>query len=450
MTLVKDPHHALEILGLSRGASREEITARYRELAKKYHPDFYQTEDIPEELREHATEKIKDINEAYRLALEALHELDGSALSSSGFEIAWKFDATHQVFGPPVIADGVIYFCTRGPVFGYRDGSLFALDLATGKERWRFRTSSEATSTVSVVDGVAYFGGTDGHLYAVDVNTPDELWRVKTQDPVLRTPVVADGMVFSQHFAENTLTGLDTRTGKPKWNFKTAGQVAYGPAIADGTAYFSTLKAYLYSVDIKTQKLKWRVKLRDFSTFEPVICNDLVLIQSSLNSVIALDSESGHERWTQSVGPMSGMWTDGIAIGDGMVFAASADCTYENAQLLRSLWALKTDSGEIVWESITKTDLFYTPVFHDGIVYTSSLFGPICAFDAKSGRKLWDFDFQKWTYRLAAHEGTVYVGVWGELYALKPAKPLSEEPPTQEAEARVLKIPRKKKRIRAK
>jgi eukaryotic-like serine/threonine-protein kinase len=449
MTLVKDSDHALEILGLSRGASKEEITSRYRELAKKYHPDFYHSEDIPEELKEHANEKIKVINEAYRIALEALAAPGVTTLSSPGVEIAWKFDATYQVFGPPVIVDGVIYFCTRGPALANRDGTLFAVDLATGKERWRFKTGGEATNSLVVVDGVAYFGSGDCHVYAIDVNTPDELWRAKTQNRVRRTPVVGRGMVFSQEFEKNALTGLDVRTGKPKWSCMAAGEVVAGPAVAEGTVYFSTLDAYLYSVDIKTRKVKWRIRVRDYPVSEPVICDDMVIYLTSDTSLIALDRETGQQRWTLRIGHMEVIWSRGIGRGDGMIFAPSKDGTFSNGRFAGCLSALNPNSGEALWTSTTNMRQFYTPDFHDGVVYVSSLTGPVSSFDAKTGRKLWEFDLQRWTYSLAAHQEMVYVGVMDGIYALKPLKVPSEDSPSQDAEKQLVKK-RPKKRITAK
>ncbi|MBQ8000170.1 MAG: DnaJ domain-containing protein [Ruminococcus sp.] len=66
------------VLGVPENATDEQIKSAYRELAKKYHPDNYQ--DSP--LRDLATEKMKEINEAYDEVQKMRKE--GRSYSSSG------------------------------------------------------------------------------------------------------------------------------------------------------------------------------------------------------------------------------------------------------------------------------------------------------------------------------------------------------------------------------
>ena len=55
--MIQNPY---EVLGLSYGATDEEVTKAYRKLVKKYHPDLQKPED-----KEKAEAKMKQINEAY-------------------------------------------------------------------------------------------------------------------------------------------------------------------------------------------------------------------------------------------------------------------------------------------------------------------------------------------------------------------------------------------------
>ena len=49
---MRDPY---EVLGVPRGATKEQVKAAYRELAKKYHPDNY----IDSPLAENANKKCR-------------------------------------------------------------------------------------------------------------------------------------------------------------------------------------------------------------------------------------------------------------------------------------------------------------------------------------------------------------------------------------------------------
>ena len=75
---MKDPY---TILGVKRDASDEEIKNAYRALVRKYHPDNY-ADDNP--LKELATEKMQEVNEAYD-EIQCIRQGTGSSRSDSGY-----------------------------------------------------------------------------------------------------------------------------------------------------------------------------------------------------------------------------------------------------------------------------------------------------------------------------------------------------------------------------
>lgn len=79
---MKDPY---EVLGISRGASEEEIKKAYRELAKKYHPDNY----VNSPLADLAAEKMKEINEAYDTVMKGVQS---GGFGTDGSESTGSFD----------------------------------------------------------------------------------------------------------------------------------------------------------------------------------------------------------------------------------------------------------------------------------------------------------------------------------------------------------------------
>ena len=85
--LAKDP---FKVLGLARSATKSEVKAKYRDLAKQYHPDNTQSGD---------SKMMEEINRAYNLLLKegAYERLHTRALSNRSPNATRPFQGPHEV-----------------------------------------------------------------------------------------------------------------------------------------------------------------------------------------------------------------------------------------------------------------------------------------------------------------------------------------------------------------
>jgi outer membrane protein assembly factor BamB len=94
------------------------------------------------------------------------------ALSLDGKEL-WRFQTEKEIIDKgPLVYKNRIYF-------GAGDGNMYCLN-TKGKELWRFRASGGIYTSVVEIGDVIYFGSWDCHFYAVDPNTGKEIWRFQT------------------------------------------------------------------------------------------------------------------------------------------------------------------------------------------------------------------------------------------------------------------------------
>ena len=132
-----------------------------------------------------------------------------------------------QLDGTPVVVDGVMYVTT-----GTRNA--LAIDVGTGKVKWRYRPDSEGPTGgnkgVVVAEGTVFFGRRDNVLVALDQQTGVLVWQTRlTGEPgayVSAPAVYYEGLVYigtsgGDGGARGQMGAYEARTGKEVWKFYT-------------------------------------------------------------------------------------------------------------------------------------------------------------------------------------------------------------------------------------
>lgn len=113
-----------------------------------------------------------------------------SEMAASPHLPEWTYEgAGDAIRTTPVASRRIVYF-------GSWDGSLYAVNRASGEGKWSHGVGAKINSSPAVTAGTLYFGSDDGRVYAVDAETGDRVWSFGTGGKVVSSPAVRDGTVY--------------------------------------------------------------------------------------------------------------------------------------------------------------------------------------------------------------------------------------------------------------
>ncbi|SEC21994.1 Serine/threonine protein kinase [Streptomyces sp. 2224.1] len=162
-------------------------------------------------------------------------------------DVRWHFEAPAVFLSPPAFAPGPAV--TGGGVYlaDYL-GTVYALDPADGRDRWRIATEArQSTEPVLVAHGAVHLGSGKA-LYTLDAVTGTPRWRFQAGAEVVGAPVVAEGRV---HFgsADHCLYTLDAMGGQLRWKLATGGEITGSPVAVGGVVYACSKDRCVYALD---------------------------------------------------------------------------------------------------------------------------------------------------------------------------------------------------------
>jgi len=148
--------------------------------------------------------------------------------------VKWTYDAGESVESSAAIADGAVYV-------GSTKGELLALDLETGKLRWKYATGPNGfigESSPAVHDGAVFVGDLAGTVHAVSTTDGKKLWTFATDGEVKSSPAIVDDLVLIGSY-DTHLYALERKSGKLRWKLQTDGPVHATAAVHNGLVYIA-------------------------------------------------------------------------------------------------------------------------------------------------------------------------------------------------------------------
>lgn len=151
---------------------------------------------------------------------------------------------------------------------------------------WGLPVKSLVTSNIITESGRLYLGTQDGAIYAIDIESGKELWKWSIDHNVIRYLSVK-GETLCAVTNTGYLFCLDTETGKENWKFKPEIASNDQPVIHGGLVCVGSLDGILYVLDIKTGKEKMALKVGGTIVSSPIVANGMICFGTDLGWIYA-------------------------------------------------------------------------------------------------------------------------------------------------------------------
>jgi len=182
---------------------------------------------------------------------------------------------------------------------------LVAIDLRTGEPRWRFTSRAGGSFTLRRAGRILLVTSDEGSLHALDAATGEELWRYSHDGRVPFAPVVwRDTVVSAACLAGargSEIVGVDLYSGAPAWRLRGEGN-PYAPPVAAGsvvvTASGGPEGGRLMGVDPARGHVRWSTADPGLGTGGSALWIDELLVTNAPGGrVTGLDAATGALRW---------------------------------------------------------------------------------------------------------------------------------------------------------
>lgn len=309
-------------------------------------------------------------------------------------------------------------------IVGTGDG-VYALEGATGKQKWHFVTEKEVLTcpTWADLDGDGrveiIFGASDYHVYAVSGTDGTLFWKFRTKKHVKSSPAVADldgdgRLEVLCGSSDGHLYALDGPTGEELWKAALGKETVSPPAVADISgdgvkdAILGCHDGVVYAFSGQDGQRLWKTEIGGVVGAGPVVVTmgGQQRLFISANSLVSLAAANGQILW-RFVAPTGRGFSSPPSLGD-------VDGDGQLEVVIHGydahVYAVSAATGQLVWKSRVSPQFgggsapAIADLDGDGHLeaVVASPDNKILALRGKTGKPVWQFDLGWYTHSCPA------------------------------------------------
>jgi outer membrane protein assembly factor BamB len=278
---------------------------------------------------------------------------------------------------PVITSDGQLLVGSSG-----RDYGLISLDLATGQPKWvaPFTASDHWVAPPLVVHDAIYAPNNNGTLYALELATGQLRWSLPLGNLLWGTPATNGKLIFITSL-DHWLYAVDPAARSVAWKLDLGGSAAGAPAIsADGnTLYVGSFAKKVFAVDAASGSIYWTADMKDRVWGTPALDGDSLYAADMSGGIYSLGAPNGKNAWPD-INPDGPITASPLVLANGMLVATESGSIYAYDR-----------TGVKIWEASVGGKIYTTPVASGVRILVAPLSTDFLLAAVQDGKLLWKF-----------------------------------------------------------
>ena len=297
----------------------------------------------------------------------------GEVTAYQGKQRLWQQKVSKQGLSSGVeAAEGTV-------IVGNKKGQLFALDQATGEQKWTAQLSGAILSASLIQAGRVVTLSNDGTVYAHDLATGQQVWTYNLPDVQFSlrgtaSPIALDPRTVLIASSNAYVYALDVLTGVPRMQRRVAvsdgrsdvqrlNDIDGDPVVAGQFLVTTSFQGQVTVTDLASQQVLWS---EDASSIQrPEVSNNTVYVTQADGKITAYALTTGEQLW-QNDSLLNRQLSNPVVLGQDLVVG----------DLEGVLHLIDPNSGQLIGRSKTSGEVRSLRVI-DGQLYVSTRKGAL-------------------------------------------------------------------------
>jgi serine/threonine protein kinase/outer membrane protein assembly factor BamB len=262
---------------------------------------------------------------------------------------------------------------------GSADGSVYAIELQTGKLKWRHTIGAPLLASPTLIGDKLFIADSAGKMQAINAESHETLWQREINSPVVSTPAYFKDILFVPTEG-GRMVALDIASGSTRWEFKAESAIVSSPHRHAELVLFGTRNGAFHAISAETGRAIWKFHAGEPIVASPAASVDSVYFGTQSGTFFALEADTGGLIWEYP--------TDRAIISKALIaFTAVIFCSHD-----RWLYCCEKYDGGLKWKASVRGKAIANLVVHKETVLVATQEGWLQAFHTRTGNLVWQID----------------------------------------------------------